>query len=107
MKDPAHYTSKASKLTFMQALILEMGICHENVALPSTLTAAKALLKSRAFVNVLDYLRVRSQGREAIREVMYPSRSSLVRDLRGKKKPRIGWVKDTGLGVLLVSCYQH
>ena len=95
----------------MQALILELGICHENlnVALPTTVTSAKALLKSHAFVNVRDYLQVRSQGREAIRGVIYPNRRSLVRELKEKKKkkPSVQWVKKKGLGVLLVSCYQH
>jgi hypothetical protein len=56
---------------------------------------------------------------EALREAMYPSRNALVKDLRGSKRSvkgvegtrgvraELGWVKETGLTVLLVSCYQH
>lgn len=104
--NPSYYTSRASRLTFLQALILELGLCHE-VSLPTSLSAARALLRSHAFLNVRDYLAVRAQGVEALRQAMYPSRSALVRDLRGPgTRAELGWVKETGLTVLLVSCFR-
>lgn len=116
--NPSYYTSQASRLTFLQALILELGLCHE-FSLPNSLTAARTLLRSHAFLNVRDYLAVRAQGVEALRQAMYPSRSALARDLRGTKqsvkgiegergvRAELGWVKETGLTVFLVSCYHH
>lgn len=123
--DPSYYTSKASRLTFLQALIVELGLVsvHDpTLALPGTLSSAKALLKSHAFLNVRDYLAVRAQGLEALRAAMHPSKRSLIKELRGTKRTiemqdgerrvarmdgrraPIGWVKETGLTVLLVSC---
>lgn len=109
--EPELYTSAASKLTFLQALILELGICHddEKVGLPNTVTSAKALLKKRAFVIVGDYLRVRSKGLDAVKEIMHPSRKSLARELNANKGKRNNktWVKKSGLAVLLVTCYKN
>jgi len=114
--NPSYYTSKASRLTFLQALILELGLCEEY-ALPGTLTSARTLLRTRAFLNVRDYLAVRAEGVDALRRAMRPSRGALVRDLRGTRRRAegesveggremrapLGWVKETGLTVLLVS----
>ncbi|KAI0797822.1 hypothetical protein C8Q75DRAFT_20866 [Abortiporus biennis] len=109
LSDPASKT--ASNLTLLQALIIELGLCPAAAAqetLPRTLRSAKAFLKSRVFLNVRDYLAVRHQGLDALRGVMHPSRSSLVKDIRAKsdrKMPR-DVVKKSGLGVLLVTCYR-
>ncbi|KAL5532992.1 hypothetical protein ACEPAF_4766 [Sanghuangporus sanghuang] len=109
IENPDYYTSRASRLTFLQALIVELGIVSTagpERTLPGSLSAAKALLKSHAFLNVKDYLALREQGLDALRSAMRPSRGALVRDLRGKngRKAKLNWVKETGLNVLLVSC---
>lgn len=94
----------AAHLTFLQSLIIELGLA--NSSLPHSLKSAKAILKSKAFVNIRDYLAVRSQGLQAIKDIMYPSKSALIKDIKRKKNtaslPR---VKQTGLQVLLVTCY--
>ncbi|KAI0374702.1 hypothetical protein BV20DRAFT_935336, partial [Pilatotrama ljubarskyi] len=111
-----------SKLAFLQALIIELGLYSavssqatatsssasffSLPSLPSSLRAAKALLKSQVFLNVRDYLAVRSQGVEALRRVMHPSRSALLREIRSGKKAPAKSVKETGLSVLLVTCYR-
>lgn len=110
------------KLAFLQALIIELGLYpavpeQTEVAavtssffslpsLPNSLRAAKALLKSQVFLNVRDYLAVRSQGVEALRGVMHPNRSALLRDIRGGRRAPVKSVKESGLGVLLVTCYR-
>ena len=60
------------------------------------------------FLNVRDYLEQRNNGLAALRSVMHPSRKSLVKDLhrgKGQRKVPRDVVKNTGLGVLLVTCY--
>ncbi|KAL5511500.1 hypothetical protein ACEPAH_4717 [Sanghuangporus vaninii] len=109
IENPDYYTSRASRLTFLQALIVELGIVSAagpERTLPGSLSAAKALLKSHAFLNVKDYLALREQGLGALRSAMRPSRGALVKDLRGKngRRAKLNWVKETGLNVLLVSC---
>lgn len=112
IQHPDYYTSRASKLTFLQALIVELGLVSSTgpyKALPGSLTAAKAILKSSAFLNVKDYLAVRGQGLDALKGAMRPSRNALVKELRGvgarkHTRAKLGWVKETGLTVLLVSC---
>ena len=112
IEHPDYYTSRASKLTFLQALIVELGLVSTTgpyKALPGSLSSAKALLKSNAFLNVKDYLAVRGQGLDALRGAMRPSRNALVKELRGvgarkSGRAKLGWVKETGLTVLLVSC---
>ncbi|KAH9901212.1 hypothetical protein C8Q73DRAFT_786599 [Cubamyces lactineus] len=114
--------SGMSKLAFLQALIIELGLYpavssqtavvtssssfFSLPSLPSSMRSAKALLKSQVFLNVRDYLAVRSQGIEALRRVMHPSRSALMRELRGGKKVSVKTVKESGLSVLLVTCYR-
>jgi len=102
-KSPEPY----SRLSILQALIIELGLVDSEIALPTTLTSAKALLRSNVFVNIRDYVATREQGPEALQQIMHKSRGSLIRDLRKKKKHRapLAWVKDSGLSVLLVSCY--
>ncbi|TFY62417.1 hypothetical protein EVJ58_g3878 [Rhodofomes roseus] len=109
--------SGAVHLRLLQALIVELGLCPSafNAAsplsfpslpsLPHSMRAAKALLKSQVFLNVRDYLAVRSQGLDALRRVMHRDRSSLMREIRSGKKMPVKAVKDAGLNVLLVTCH--
>jgi hypothetical protein len=97
----------------LQALILELGCLPSAVAgkfsipeLPGTLRQAKLLLKSRAFINVRDYLAVREQGQTALRRVMHPSRKSLVQEVRKGKRIPLHDVKKAGLKVLLVHTHR-
>ncbi|KAI0693749.1 hypothetical protein BC835DRAFT_1275580, partial [Cytidiella melzeri] len=107
-------------LTFLQALILELGLLSacatspeqqsfsQLPSLPRSMKAAKELLKSKVFMNVRDYLDARNKGLDALRNVMHPSRKALIRDLsrgNGQRKVPRGFVKQSGLGVLLVTCY--
>jgi len=92
------------RLTLLQSLIIELGIASSS--LPDSLTSAKAMLKSRAFLNIREYLAVRDQGHAAVQRVMHPSRNALIKDIRAKRNPAsLKWVKQNGLQVLLVSCY--
>ena len=106
-------------MTFLQALIVELGLLPAESAteqsffqlpsLPRSLRAAKALLKSSVFLNVRDYLDVREKGLDALRRVMHPTRKALIQDLtrgKGKRKVPRDVIKKTGLGVLLVTCYR-
>lgn len=117
---PSEESKKKSDLTFLQALIVELGLCspasssgHEQSfyhlqSLPRSIRAAKDLLKSNVFLNVRDYLDQRNKGLDALRSVMHPSRKALVKDLsrgKGQRKVPRDVVKSTGLGVLLVTCY--
>jgi len=89
-------------LAFLQALIVELGITFTS--LPESLNQARAVLKAKAFINVRDYLTLRSQGLEALRSCMFPSKSALVRDVRRRRVKKTA-IKNHGLQVLLVSCY--
>ncbi|RDB24077.1 hypothetical protein Hypma_008769 [Hypsizygus marmoreus] len=104
LSNPEARRNSACRLTLLQALIIELGLATS--ALPASLTAAKAFLKSRVFLNVREYLAVRGQGPAAVQRIMHPSRSSLIKDIRKKgKKAPLAWVKESGLQVLLVQCY--
>ena len=120
---PSHKPKSNSDLTFLQALIIELGLCSDTASaeqsasetsfanlpsLPRSLRAAKALLKERVFVNVRDYLDMRDKGFDALQSVMHPSRKALIKDLsrgKGQRKVPRTFVKESGLGVLLVTCY--
>jgi hypothetical protein len=92
------------KLTLLHSLILELGL--QSSALPGSLTAAKALLKKRAHVNIREYIAVRQQGQAALQKVVHPSRNALVKSIRKKRNPAsLKWVKSQGLQVLLVTCF--
>ena len=97
---------------------MELGLHSDpTTPLPGTLKAARTFLRSHAFLNVRDYLAVRSEGLGALQSVMHPTKKSLVSDLKRCKRSvkgadgemgrraQIGWVKETGLTVLLVQCY--
>ncbi|KAG6919983.1 hypothetical protein DXG01_013332 [Tephrocybe rancida] len=104
LSNPEARKDSVCRLTLLQALIVELGLASSS--LPSSLKAAKAYLKSRAFLNIREYIAVRDQGPAAVQRIMHPSRSALIKDIRKKKnKAPLGWVKDSGLNVLLVQCY--
>ncbi|TFY80244.1 hypothetical protein EWM64_g3768 [Hericium alpestre] len=117
LANPPPAGNNGSTLLLMQALIIELGLDTTRRSstskkptpspfsianLPNTMTQAKLLLKGSAFINIRDYLDVREQGQGALRRAMHPSRSALAKDLRKKRMP-LGWVKKTGLNVLLVN----
>ncbi|KAJ7752033.1 hypothetical protein B0H16DRAFT_1887356 [Mycena metata] len=92
------------RLTLLQSLVVELGLA--DTSLPPSLTAAKAMLKSHAFLHVGEYLDARQHGPEAVQGVMHKSKTSLIKTLRKNRNPMpLKFVKDTGLQVLLVSCY--
>lgn len=128
LSDPSSQSSGA-KLVFLQALIIELGLCDLTPsrapspspcasptdfsgdvclpALPHSVTAAQALLKSNVYLNVRDYLAMRTKGVEALRSAMHPSRSALMREIRNGRRAPLKWIKDSGLSVLLVPCYHR
>ncbi|KAF8162930.1 hypothetical protein B0H34DRAFT_693471 [Crassisporium funariophilum] len=92
------------RLTLLQSLIIELGLATSS--LPASMKSARAFLKSRAFLNIREYIAVRGQGPEAVQRVMYPSKSALIKDIRKKKnRTSVKWVKQHGLQVLLVGCF--
>ncbi|KZS98973.1 hypothetical protein SISNIDRAFT_461908 [Sistotremastrum niveocremeum HHB9708] len=102
---PTEPTSE-QRLAVMKALILELGILPETSAQPTTVTAAKKLLKSKAFINIRDYLARRNQGQQALRQVMHPSRKSLIKDITVKHRAMsLKEAKKKGLHSLLVTCF--
>ncbi|KAK0197251.1 hypothetical protein F5146DRAFT_922131 [Armillaria mellea] len=91
-------------LRLLQSLIIELGLATSSI--PTSLTSAKSLIKSQAFVNIRDYLALRGQGLAAVQRAMHPSRSALRKDIKRKgNQASLKWVKQNGLQVLLVSCY--
>jgi hypothetical protein len=98
----------STRLTFFQSLIVELGLASTCTSLPASLNAAKSFLKGRVFLNIREYLRVRSQGQDALQKVMYPTRSALVRDIkRNRAYAPLKHVKQSGLQILLVPCFHH
>ncbi|EMD38578.1 hypothetical protein CERSUDRAFT_113763 [Gelatoporia subvermispora B] len=110
--------SASISLKFLQALIVELGLCptaftsadttlsfYSLPSLPHSIRAAKTLLKTCVFLNVRDYLAVRERGLDALRAVMHPSRSSLMREVRNGRRVPVKKVKSIGLSVLLVTCH--
>ncbi|KAF8509910.1 hypothetical protein JB92DRAFT_3144549 [Gautieria morchelliformis] len=100
--------STYTRLTFLQSLIIELGLMSPSSALPSSLKSAKHFLKTRAFINIGEYLSAREQGVEKLQQIMFNSRRELTSDLRRKKagkKADRGWVKRHGLNVLLVTVF--
>ncbi|KAA1471343.1 hypothetical protein DENSPDRAFT_837322 [Dentipellis sp. KUC8613] len=138
LQNPPPPGNNGSLLLVLQALIVELGVPLSGKskstrkpksapapqhtlalpALPRTVTQAKRLLKTAAFINIADYVAEREHGQSALRRVMHPSRASLVREIRGKKSSGAGsseggrpagkrvplsWAKSVGLNVLLVN----
>ncbi|KAF7304681.1 hypothetical protein MKEN_01182200 [Mycena kentingensis (nom. inval.)] len=102
--------TSTSILTLLQSLVVELGLVTSASPslLPASLTQARAILKSRAFVNISEYLVARQHGPSAIQEIMHPSRSALIRDLRrNRNRVKKEQVKASGLSVLLVRCFHH
>jgi len=108
LTNPEAKENAVCRLTLLQSLIIELGLVSSSLELPASLRAAKTFLKSHAFLNIRDYILVRDQGQQAIRNILFPSRSALMKHLRSvKKKNRVSlkWVKEHGLQVLLVGCF--
>jgi len=102
LSNPAAQANTVCRLTLLQSIIIELGLGTSS-SLPVSLTAAKAFLKSRAFLNIREYLAVRGQGPKAVQSLLFPSRSALIKDIRKKRNPAsLKWVKKHGLQVLLV-----
>lgn len=107
LQNPSAYDASSSKLTLLQSLIIELGLSSSS--LPGSLNSAKAVIKSQAFLNIREYLAVRDKGKDALKQVMYPSRSALIKSIRKQPRNRasLDWVKEHGLQVLLVTAYHH
>jgi hypothetical protein len=94
------------RLTMLQSLIVELGFA--STGLPTSLRAARAFLKARAFINIRDYLASRKMGQPAIQKLLHPSKNALIKDIKRKGNTvSCKWVKEQGLEVLLVSCFHH
>ena len=102
LSNPEAKNNSVCRLTLLQSLIIELGLATSN--LPSSLKSARAFLKARVFLNIREYIAVRSQGPDAIRKAMYPTKSALIKNFKTNKGTRapLQWVKDMGLQVLLV-----
>jgi hypothetical protein len=106
LSNPAAQANTVCRLTLLQSIIIELGLGASS-SLPPSLTAAKAFLKSRAFLNIREYVAIRGQGPKAVQSLLFPSRSALVKDIRKKRNPAsLKWVKKHGLQVLLVGWMQ-
>jgi len=103
LSNPDAKNDSVCRLTLLQSLIIELGLATSSLTLPSSLKAAKVFLKSRVFLNIKEYVAVRSQGPEAVQKVLYPSRKALIKDIKKKRNAMpLQWVKQHGLQVLLV-----
>ncbi|KAJ3983120.1 hypothetical protein F5890DRAFT_1414355 [Lentinula detonsa] len=107
LQNPSEYCESSSRLMLLQSLIVELGLSSSS--LPMSLKSAQAVLKSQAFLNIREYLAVRDKGPDAVKQVMYPSRSALIKSIRKQPRSRapLDWVKEHGLQVLLVTAYHH
>ncbi|RXW17977.1 hypothetical protein EST38_g7883 [Candolleomyces aberdarensis] len=106
LSNPKAQTNSVCRLTLLQSLIIELGLMTSALKLPPSLRSATAFIKSHAFLNIKEYVSVRAQGPDAVRKILFPSRSALVKDIRKKRNPvSLKWVKEHGLQVLLVGCF--
>jgi len=99
-------SSRHTRLTFLQSLIIELGLMSPSSVLPASLNAATRFLKTHAFLNIRDYLSVRHEGFERLQQIMFKDRRALAKDLRknkGRRQVDRTWAKKHGLNVLLVS----
>ncbi|KAG0705038.1 hypothetical protein DFH29DRAFT_314009 [Suillus ampliporus] len=103
LDSPVKEDSPSAKLRLLQALIVEFGVTQQ---LPTSITSAKKLLKAEVHVNIKEYVAKRGKDQGALRQIMYPSKNALRKNVRrsGHKKP-LKWVKKHGLHVLLIDCY--
>ncbi|KAF4578775.1 hypothetical protein EYR36_000582 [Pleurotus pulmonarius] len=106
INDPetAQTKSKVHRLALLQSIIVEFGVGTTSM-LPRTITTAKAFVKSTVFVNVQDYLTVRSQGQEALKRILLPNKKALIKDIRRKGPTPRTLVKQHGLQALLVQTH--
>ncbi|KAJ4488157.1 hypothetical protein J3R30DRAFT_901951 [Lentinula aciculospora] len=107
LRNPSAYCESSSRLMLLQSLIIELGLSSSS--LPMSLKSAQAVLKSQGFINIREYLAVRDKGPDAVKQVMYPSRSALIKSIRKQPRSRasLDWVKEHGLQVLLVTAYHN
>ncbi|GJJ12015.1 hypothetical protein Clacol_006253 [Clathrus columnatus] len=99
-------SSRHTRLTFLQSLIIELGLMPTSSALPASLNAATRFLKTHAFLNIRDYLSVRHEGLERLQQIMFKDKRALAKDLRknkGRRQVDRTWAKEHGLNVFLVS----
>jgi hypothetical protein len=96
-----------TQLQILQALIIELGIVRDEGQLPTTMTAARTMIRAKVFLNIVDYVAAREKGQEALQQIMHKNRHALIKDIRKKRKHRasLDWVKANGLSALLVTCY--
>ncbi|KAG6335159.1 hypothetical protein ID866_3943 [Astraeus odoratus] len=99
---------RSSELALLRALIIELGVRSPSAPeLPTTLTAARKLLKAEVHINIKEYIATRDQGLVALRKIMHPSKTSLRREIKKTgKRASLKWVKKRGLQVLLVKAFE-
>lgn len=108
ISNPEAHHDSVCHLTLLQSFIIELGLLTDLTQLPRTIRSAKAFVKSQAFVNIKEYVTKRGQGPEVVRDLMYPSRKALVKDMRKKRNfASLKWVKNRGLQDLLVSAFHR
>ncbi|KAF9452252.1 hypothetical protein P691DRAFT_661408 [Macrolepiota fuliginosa MF-IS2] len=108
ISNPTVRHDRVCHLTLLQSFIVELGLLTDLTLLPRSIRSAKTFVKSRAFLNIKDYLSKRHEGQHKIKELMFPSRSALVRDMRrNKNHASLKWVKKQGLQDLLVSAFHR
>lgn len=101
LSNPDAKNDTVCRLALLQSLIIELGLATPS--LPDSLSAARTFLRSRAFLNIREYIAVREQGPEAVQRVLYPSKSALIKDIKKTRNTAsLKWVKQHGLQVLLV-----
>jgi hypothetical protein len=107
LNHPEAKSNQVCKLTLLQSLLIELGLAKASSALPTSLRAATQIIKSTVFINIKEYLLVRTQGPDAILKAMYPSRNALMKAMKKKaNRAPLQWVKEHGLNVLLVTCFR-
>ncbi|KAF8626270.1 hypothetical protein AX15_004944 [Amanita polypyramis BW_CC] len=106
LESPVAKRDSVYRLTLFQSLIVEFGLVSK--ALPTSLRAAQTFIKSHVFVNIKEYLANRGCEQAEIQRLLYPSRSALIKDIRRKRNTAsLKYVKQHGLNVLLVGCFNH
>ncbi|OJA11931.1 hypothetical protein AZE42_06374 [Rhizopogon vesiculosus] len=103
LNSPTKEGRTSAGLQLLQAFIVELGASQH---VPTSLTSARKLLKAEAHINIQEYVAVRGKDQGALREILHPSKRALRNNIRktGKKKS-LKWVKEHGLEVFLIGCY--
>jgi len=87
-------------------MLIELGICLAAGPLPQSARSARAMLKSKALINVRDYIAERGHGVDALRKVMFPTKKKFIKDLRTRRVP-LPWIKERGLTMFLSHMHFH